>query len=203
MNRRIFRILLSVFIIIAVTALLYSCLGRTPQTNFYKLSPLKEIKPEHPLSPDFSIAIGPVTIPSEIDRPQIILRDHESRIKMSEYHRWSGPIQEDIASVLSSNLSLLLGTDRILPRDQESLFPFTHFIALHINRFDGQWKGEVLLDVTWSIQKNQHPYPLIVKRSVIREPVLSDDYEGLVATQSKALSGLSRLMAASVRTIRE
>jgi len=203
MNRRIFRISLSVYIIIAIMALVCSCLGRSPQTNFYKLSPLKEIKPEHPLSRNFSIAIGPVTIPSEIDRPQIILRDHESRVKMSEYHRWSAPLQEDIASVLSSNLSLLLGTDRILPRNQESLFPFTHFIALHINQFDAQWKREVILDVTWSIQKDQNPDPLIIKRTVIREPVLSDDYEGLVAAQSKALSGLSRQMAASVRTTRE
>ncbi len=203
MNRPISRISLSVFIIIAITALLCSCLGRSPQTNFYKLSPLKEIKTEHPLSQNFSIAIGPVTIPSEMDRPQIIIRDQESRVKMSEYHRWSGPIQDDIASVLSSNLSLLLGTDRILPRHHGNLFPFTHFIALHINRFDGQWKGEVLLDVTWSIQKDQHPDPLIVKRSIIREPVLSHNYDGLVAAQSQALSKLSREITASFPAIKE
>lgn len=189
--------------IMAATLLIFSCFGKTPPSTFYKLSTIQQGDSQNRISQKFFIAIGPVTIPPEVDRSQIITRDHESRITLSEFHRWAGPFQEEIASVLSTNLSVLLGTDRIIPRHHGDTLPVTHHVVLNINRFDGQLQGDVLLDVTWIIQKSGNPEPLIVKRSIIREPVLSHDYDGLVAAQSKALSGLSREIAASVRTIRE
>ena len=164
---------------------------------------MPEERSQDTLSQEIFIAVGPVIIPSEMDRPQIIIRDHASRVKISEFHRWAAPLQEDIASVLSTNLAALLGTDRITPRQYSDLFPVTHYIVLNINRFDGQLQGEVFFDVTWSIQRNQHLEPLTIKRSIIREPVLQGEYDGLIAAQSNALAELSRQIAASVMEIEE
>jgi hypothetical protein len=183
--------------------LLYSCLGKTTPAAFYTLNTIQGESAQETLSTEFYIAVGPVSLPSELDRPHIIIRDHESRIKLSEFHRWAGSLPDNIASVLSTNLSILLGTDRIMPRHHGDLLPITHYIMLNINRFDGHLQGEVLLDVTWSIQKTRHLEPLIIKRSVIHEPVLSEDYKGLVAAQSKALAELSRQIAVSVPEIQE
>ncbi|RJP76640.1 MAG: membrane integrity-associated transporter subunit PqiC [Desulfobacteraceae bacterium] len=200
MNRKTSENVLS---IIMITVLLCSCFGKTPPAAFYTLSTIQEETPQDKLPAEFYLAVGPISIPSELDRPQIIVRDHEGRIKLSEFHRWAGSFPDNIASVLSTNLSVLLGTDRIVPRHHGDLYPLTHFIVLHINRFDGQLQGEVLLDVTWSMQKINHLEPLIVKRSVIHEPVLSGDYTGLVAAQSKALAGLAGQIADSVPMIQE
>jgi uncharacterized protein len=203
MNQRITRQSITIAMIMGVNLLIFSCFGKTSPATFYTLSALQEGDVRDKISQKISIAIGPVTIPPEMDRPQIITRDHENRVTLSEFHRWAGPLQEGITSVLSANLSTLLGTDRIISRRHENIFPFTHHLVLNINRFDGQLQGDVLLDVTWIIQKSSNPEPLIVKKSVIHEPVLSNDYNGLVAAQSKALSELSRQIAASLRTIRE
>ncbi len=203
MNQRITGQSINIALIIGISVLMLSCFGKTPQAAFYTLRALQEGEKQDKISEKLSVAIGPVTIPSEMDRPQIMTRDHENRITLSEFHRWAGPLQEGITSVLTANLSQLLGTDRVMSRNHENIFPFTHHVVLNINRFDGSLQGDVLLDVTWIVQKSGNPEPLIVKRSVIHEPVLSNDYNGLVAAQSKALSGLSREIAASVRTIRE
>lgn len=203
MNKQISRNPLSKIIIIATVALICSCFGKTPPATFYMLQAMPEEKPRDRLSQEIFIAVGPVAIPSEMDRPQIIIRDQKNRIRLSETHRWAAPLPDSIASVLSTNLSVLLGTDRIMPRHHSDLFPVTHYIVLNINRFDGQLQKEVLLDVTWSIQKNQHLEPLFIKRSVIHEPVLYGDYHDLVGAQSKALFELSRQIASSVMELQE
>lgn len=183
----------------AFVVLLCSCIGgKSPAASFYTLTAAQtDTRQASRFSDNISIAIGPVFIPSEIDRPQILLRDPGNRIKLSEFDRWAAPLQENIASVLASNLSILLATDRIVPATHENLFPATHHIALNINRFDGDFGGDVTLDVTWAIQKSGQADPLIVKRSVIHQAVPQGSYSGLVAAHSDALAELSREIAGS------
>jgi uncharacterized lipoprotein YmbA len=193
---------LFIAMMIAILVLISSCIGKTPPATFYTLSVIQEKNSLNRIPHDIAIAIGPVTIPSELDRSQIITRDIDGRITLSELHRWAGPLQERIASVLSINLATLLGTDMVAPRISENIFPFTHYVILSINRFDGRLQGTVLLDVTWSIKTNNKPDPLIVKRSIIHEAVLSPGHSGLVAAQGKALSELSNRIAEAIRGLR-
>ncbi|MGD8283632.1 MAG: ABC-type transport auxiliary lipoprotein family protein, partial [Desulfobacterales bacterium] len=60
-----------------------------------------------------AIAIGPVTIPAALDRSQIVTRDGTNKIRLSENHRWAGPLQQDIAAVLADNISGLLKSERV------------------------------------------------------------------------------------------
>lgn len=184
--------------VMVVSVLILSCIGTTPPAVFYTLSTMQEGNSSYQIPQEMAIAIGPVRLPAELDRSQILIRDTENRITLAEFHRWAGPLQERIASVLARNLATLLGTQRIAPRGRENIFPFTHYIVLSINRFDGQLQGEVLLDVTWSIRADNQQETQIVKRSVIHETVSTPDYDGLVAAQSTALAELSRQIAESV-----
>jgi len=183
---------------LALAVGLAGCTGKSPKSDFYTLGPTPATRPVAQLSADMAIAVGPVTIPAELDRKQIVSRDGGNRIKVSELSRWAGPLQDNITAVLTANLATRLGTDKVAPHYRESLFPFTHQVVLNINRFDGNPKGEVLLDATWSIKQNGQSAPLVIKHSEIRTPVTTPDYNGLVAAQSKALAGLSNQIAAAL-----
>ena len=174
---------------------LAGCTGTSPKSDFYTLGTTPATGPATQLSADMAIAVGPVTIPAELDRKQIVTRDSDNRLKISELSRWAGPLQDNITAVLTANLASRLGTDKVAPHYRESLFPFTHQVVLNINRFDGYFKGEVLLDATWSIKQNGQSVPLIVKHTLIRTPLVTPDYSGLVAAQSKALAEISTLIA--------
>jgi len=207
MNRSIAKKTIVVSIIMAGTLLISSCLGKTPPAAFYTLSSLPQEASSGSISKDIAIAIGPVSIPSELDRSEIITRGPENHIGIADYHRWVGPLHDRITSVMTTNLSTLLGTDRIAAREHENLFPFTHFIVFSIHQFDGRLQvdgrlqGEVTLDVTWSIRKRGSPDPIFVKRTVINQSVLSPNYNGLVSAQSMALSELSKQVAQTFRGI--
>ena len=199
MKKQLLKIIARGFIAAGMGVFLWSCIGgKSPASSFYTLTAAEQLPPqESRLSEKISIGVGPVTIPPEMNRPQILMRSPENKIKLSEFNRWAAPLPENIASVLSTNLSVLLHTDRVIPGIHQNLFPINHHVVLNINRFDGSLSGEVVLDATWSIQKTGQPDPLIIKRSVIHEPVPQETYAGLVTAHSSALAKLSREIAVS------
>jgi len=183
---------------LALAVGLAGCTGKSPKSDFYTLGTTPATGPAAQLSVDLAIAVGPVTIPAELDRKQIVTRDGDNRVKVAELSRWAGPLQDNITAVLTANLAARLGIDKVAPHYRESLFPFTHQVVLNINRFDGHPQGDVLLDVTWSIKQNGQSVPLVIQHTEIRTPVTSPDYNGLVAAQSKALADLSDQFAAAL-----
>ena len=199
MKKQHLKIIARFFIAAGMGVFFYSCIGgKSPAASFYTLTAAQKLpQQESRLSEKISIGVGPVTIPPEMDRPQILMRSPENQIKLSEFERWAAPLQENIASILSANLSILLHTERVIPGIHQNLFPITHHVVLNINRFDGYLSGEVVLDATWSILKSGQSEPLVVKRSVISEAVQQDTYADLVAAHSTALAKLSREIAAS------
>lgn len=195
------RFLVTLIVFLVGTLGLAGCTGKSPKAAFYTLGATPASGPTTALSQEIAIAVGPVTIPAELDRKQIVTRDTDNRVSVAELSRWVGPLQDNITSVLTANLAARLGTEKVAPHNRESLFPFTHYVILNFNRFDGHPESEVLLDVTWSIKKNGASDPLIVKHTEIREPVATPDYNGLVAAQSKALAEISTRIAAAIKQL--
>lgn len=192
---------LTLIIFLAGTLWIAGCTGKSPKSDFYTLGATPASEPAATLSQEIALAVGPVTIPAELDRKQIVTRNAGNRVRVAELSRWAAPLQDNIVAVLTSNLAARLGTEKVAPHNRESLFPFTHQVVLNINRFDGQPEGDVLLDVTWSIKKTGVSAPLLVQRSEIREPVATPDYNGLVAAQSKALAEISTLIADAIKQL--
>lgn len=187
-------------IVFTASALLASCVGRSPDPVFYSLSPLSENILVLNAS-GFSIVVGPVYLPAENDRLQIVIRDGENRRRMDEFHRWSGPLDENIASVISENLSRMLGSGRIVPFTGEDVLASDYRLALNINRLDGGLNGALLLDATWSVRKMNAEQPVIVKKSTITEKIEPEGFDGLVAAHNRALASLSREIAMSMKGV--
>jgi uncharacterized lipoprotein YmbA len=178
--------------------LLTACGGRTPPAKFYTLQPVEQTAMDKALPRDLALAIGPVAIPAENDRPEIVTREANNEVSFSEYHRWAGPLRSDIASVIAQNVAKLLDTERVAPFTRENLFHPTHRVVININRYDSRLSKEFLIDATWSIKDLKDNKLLLIKNTTIRETLASAKYEELIAAQSKALAALSTIMAEAV-----
>lgn len=189
------RFIVTLISFLAGLAWLAGCTGKSPKSDFYVLGATPAPGPAAALSQAFAIAVGPVTIPAELDRKQIVTREAGNRLIVAELNRWAGPLQDNITAVLTANLAARLATSKVAPHNRESLFPFTHHVVLDINRFDGNLQGDALLDVTWSIKKHGESAPLLVRHTVIQAAVATPDYPGLVAAQSEALAEISTRIA--------
>ena len=189
------RIIRIAYVTIFVGVMMLTACGRTPPAKFYTLRPVQQSSPGKLLPADVAIAVGPVAIPAAHDRQEIVTRDAGNEVSFSEYHRWAGPLQHSIASVIAQNIGTLLGTERVTPFTRENIFRPTHRVVININRYDSQLPKEFLLDTTWSIKDIQGNQTLLVQGSIVREPLASSTYEDLVAAQSQALGTLSEEIA--------
>ena len=175
--------------------ILVACGGRTPPSTFYSLQPVEQSASGKSLSPDVALAIGPVEIPADVDRAEIVTRETDNQISFSEYQRWAGPLRSNIASVIAQNITNLLNTERVTPFTQENIFNPSHRVVINFNRYDSRLGKEFLIDATWSIKDLKGKKLLVVRNSIIREPLASSTYDELIAAQSKALAALSNIMA--------
>ena len=183
--------------------LLAGC-SSTPPTKFYKLSSLSSGQQENPaalLGTDIAIGVGPVDFPAFLDRPQIVTRKSQNQVEIAEFHRWASSLPGDFSRVLAKNISTLLPTDRVAVYPWDDTFSPTYQVKLNVEQFDGQLGERVFLRVIWSLVGQEGKKELVVRKTLIEEPVLTSDYEGLVAAQSNALATLSREIVEEIRKL--
>jgi uncharacterized lipoprotein YmbA len=184
--------------------LLVAC-SSTPATQFYKLNSLPSTQQENPAAlpgMDIAIGVGPVELPEFLDRPQIVTRKSQNQLEISEFHRWAASFPRDFSRVLAKNISTLVPTDRVALYPWDDTFSPTYQIKLAVEQFDGQLGERVFLRVIWVVVGQEGANELVVRKTVIEEPVLTNDYEGLVAAQSNALGTLSREIVEEIRKLR-
>jgi len=67
--------------------------GSTPASRFYTLSATPASAGP---SSDLSVAVGPVTVPGVVDRPQIVVSAGPNQVRLDEFNRWASPLQSNI-----------------------------------------------------------------------------------------------------------
>jgi hypothetical protein len=142
-----------------------------------------------------------VEFPKFLDRPQIVTRKSEHRVSVSEFHRWAGSFSDDFLRVLAKNISMLLPKVRVAAYPWADQFSPTYSIQLIVDQFDGRFGGDVVLNVTWSVWNQKEPNQAIFKHTRIKEPVPAENYDALVAAQSRAIGTLSRAIVMEIERI--
>ncbi|MBA3755797.1 MAG: membrane integrity-associated transporter subunit PqiC [Nitrosomonas sp.] len=190
-------------LVILVTLLLGGC-ANTPTYTFYTLSTMQAVDPTAQAvyrSDDAAISVNLVAFPSYLDRPQIVTRPTANTLAIHEFRRWGGSLEADFLRILGENLSILLDTQRIFLPRQNVPFNIDYRVAIDVNRFDGNLGGQIVLDVDWMIITQENKERVVIRKSVIRETVDSQDYESLVSAKSQAIEKLSREIADAFREI--
>ncbi len=195
--RNILRDPLTSCILWAFVVVISGCASSQP-ARFYQLSSLSgQTLATRDGSPQGSmiVTIGPLRIPDYLDRPQIMIRSGQNELRLSEFDRWAGSLDNDVVRVLVENISSLLPPERFFVTRWtpllESQLPASYRVEVLIERFDGSLGGMVFLKAHWVIF-GQDKRLLHKKESNISEQVHGSSYGELVQSMSRALGRLSR-----------
>ena len=179
--------------------------GHSKPSRFYTLASMKSPNGTFEGAPARQgdvVAIGPVTIPRYLDRPQMVTRSDRNEVRIAESERWAGSLAEDVSRVLIENLSVLLAGDNVvvLRWDQAALssVPIKYRVGVEVLRFEGAVGGAVDLRARYTIH-DVDGKALSVKESTVQERASGPDYDALAAAMSRTLASASREIADVVR----
>jgi len=194
---------ISLLFVMAILLILSGC-GRSSPTRYYVLSELRDAGNPATLSGNvrsITIGVGPVTIPDYLNRRHIVSRSGQNRLNVAGFDVWGGSLQENVASVIAENLSLLIPSVHVYEYPWTPNIPLDYTVTVDITRLDGVLGGDAVLNARWMVTGDDWRKILGKSSSLYTEPTGGDGYTDLVAAESRLLGKLSRDIAASIRAI--
>ncbi|MCU7836649.1 MAG: PqiC family protein [gamma proteobacterium symbiont of Taylorina sp.] len=163
----------------------------TQQSNFYHFEESVDIALTG-VEKGYVVGVGPIQLPEYLNRPQIVTRNSEYHLNVSEFNRWLEPLNDSIIRLLVVNLSNNLQSNRVywIPRQDRNI-PLDIRIVIDIGRFDGKLGKNVSLESRWTIF-NHNNQPALTRVSLINQKVNGPAYEDLVIAMSQALKSLGK-----------
>lgn len=152
------RLIQSCVIAVLVTVAAAACMNLGPaasqDTRYYLLEPVTA--PEGPkaapaLSADTVIGVGPVTLATYLDRPQIVTRLRDNRIRVDEFNRWGEPLRDSVTRVLMDNMSLMAGDGRVIAFPWKRSQKVTVQVVVAVSGFEADDTGAVTLRARWQL----------------------------------------------------
>ncbi len=178
-----------------LAALTVGC-ASTP-SSFYTLN---SVATTAAASSGYSVAVGPVSVPATVDRPQIVVRVSPNQVKLDEFNRWASPLENEIARIVAENLASLLGTPRVTVFPQSTSADAAYRVMIDVQRFESAPGEAATLDTVWTVRRTKDGQSR-AGRTTLREPVQEKSYDALVAAHSRALGQLSQEVAAAIRAL--
>ncbi|MGZ8450421.1 MAG: PqiC family protein [Candidatus Deferrimicrobiaceae bacterium] len=171
----------------------------SPRSDFYTLSRSAKAAP---VAAGYSVAVGPVSVPEIVDRPQIVVRTGPNQVFIDEFHRWGSPLRDEIARGIAGNLAALLGALRVSVFPHSTSSAAKYRAAVDVMVFDSTLGESAALDAVWVV-RGAVDGAIRSGRTTVREPVPDGSYAALVAAHSRALEKLSGDIAVAIRGLEQ
>lgn len=151
-------------------------------------------------SSKLSLAVGPVSVPAAVDRPQIVVSTSANQVTLDDFNRWASPLQDNLARVVAENLVALLGTPRVTLFPQALNANVDYRVQIEIRNFESAPGKSASLDAVWTVRRTKDG-KTETGRTSAREKVDDNGYDALAAAHSRGVARLSQDIADAVRTL--
>lgn len=185
---------------LALAAVLAGCTTPAP-SRYYTLAPAPAATPSKSLpaaGAKYAISVRPVSVPTQVDRPQIVIsrRDSDQVVPLNE-SLWASPLSDEIRRALSAGLTARLGVLDIEASSAPDALPVWK-VYVSVRRFDSVFDSRAILDATWRLAPMHHAgkSPGICAARIV-VPV-GEGVPALVAGQRQAIDRLAALIAAQL-----
>ena len=149
---------------------------------------------------NISVAVGPVSVPADVDRPQFVVSTGPNQVALDEFNRWASPLQNDISRVVAENLVMMLGTPRVTLYPQTLSADADYRAAIEVQSFASAPGEAAMLDAVWTVRRMKDG-KTETGRTTVREPVQEKGFDALAAAHSRAVGRLSQDIAGAVRAL--
>lgn len=144
----------------------------------------------------FLIDVQPVGVPTQVDRPQLVVRDGGGMIPL-EQERWIAPLADEARTALSADLSRELGATDVAGQPRPDGAKVLS-IKIELRRFDSAPGAYAAIDAVWSLGINAPNAQPLICASAARETV-GQGYDEVVQGHRRALAAIASRIASAAR----
>ena len=190
------------FCIAGVGALALGACASAPLHYYTLLAPAGEpvtASSAAPGSPALPFELLPVSVPAQVDQPQLVVRDGAQGMLLLNGERWIAPLGDELRSALAADLVRALHSRDAtgLPANDQPRLR----IQLDVRSFDSQPGSYALLAATWNVRMLNSPRPAAITcTSSVRETV-GPGYAALVQGHQHAIAALAAHIAVVARAL--
>jgi len=180
--------------VLCAAAVLAAGCGTSPPSRFYTLS-ATATSTASPSS--LFVAVGPVTVPAVVDRPEFVVSTGPNELRIDDFNRWASPLQDAFARAVAENLVAILGTPRVILFPQPLAADPEYRVAIEVRTFESVPGKSAAIDAVWTIRRAKDGKTQTGRTSA-REQVTDSGYESLAAAHSRAVARLSQDIADAI-----
>jgi uncharacterized lipoprotein YmbA len=146
-----------------------------------------------------TIGLQPVNLADYLDRQEIVVRQSDTAIRISEADRWAEQLDLQTARILAQNLEVLLPDTDVFLLPTSFVLDLERELVVEIDRFDTDSSGTVHLDARWQLNAPQAGRVVAERRAQLEENAGENpSYAAIAQAMSRALAGLARDIAAGI-----
>ncbi|TAH47490.1 MAG: membrane integrity-associated transporter subunit PqiC [Betaproteobacteria bacterium] len=166
----------------------------SPPIHYYTLSApaAGSVAPRGEQGP--SLVVGPVSIPAEVDRQQMVRIVDGVRLEVASQHRWAGPLKIEIGRRVAGEIARLRGLPRVVAWPQNTYSEPELSLPIDIQRLDTIGFDSVRIEAVWSLRRERRE--LAGGRVVIEERIDDPSHAGVAVAHVRAVDALAREVAA-------
>jgi hypothetical protein len=178
-------------------ALLACACASTPPPRYYVL---EAIRAADVPATRLSVLVEPVTVPAEVDRPQIVRATQANEVAIEDLHRWAAPLQDNVAEVLAADLAAQLGT-RDVATSQELRRAYGYRVSVAIRGFESRLGEDARLAANWSVRRADGA--IRTGDSSVRETTRGGDFAALASAHSRAIARMAQDISEAIRALEQ
>lgn len=144
-----------------------------------------------------AIAVGRPSLPSYLDRQQLVSRSGAGQLQMNGYHLWAEPLDAAISRVTAINLGRLTRSLNVQPVENFVTPDYQTLLEMRVSRFEPDPSGMMEFECTWKLQPvagqvaTTHSFHASIP-VVTAEADATHDFSGRIVAMNEALARLAR-----------
>jgi uncharacterized protein len=141
-----------------------------------------------------TVLVGPVVIPAEVDRPQIVVRKDPHEVAFNEQERWAVPLKEALPRLLAAELSRKAKNTRFVPMVSGVSSAPKARLSIDVTRFDVSHEAGATVALHWVYRSDATNIPPLEGDALARSPVESPGVGGLLDALQRAVAEVAEVV---------
>jgi len=178
-----------IHILISLSFFVIAC-SSPVKTSFYQLKAIETAETYHNKlqSKLISIQLNPIKFPEYLDHPQIVIRNNDYKLQLSENHHWAEPLENEFTRIFIDNFNKRIAPNHILNYSELKNIKTNIQLSIEVLQLDVSSSEQAVLSVKWGVLKSKNTQWFSKDFSI---PVENNSYEAKVEAQSQLIALLS------------